>query len=175
MKKIILLTILILITSGCVKTPFKAMRDTQSCENRIAEQCSQFCNDRVKYVEKEETETEPLPKHVIDLKEEKCLKDADSNYKMRKCVNEAMYDWFLEIDKNMAILQKKLPSEKFKIIENSQKRWKEAMVADFAAKDEVVFAKVGTIYTVYNIGQKEAFVRDRALILESYIHYLEEP
>lgn len=164
-------------TSGCAKSPFKTMRDSWSCENKIAEKCEQFCNDRVRYIEKKEIETEPESKHVIDLKEEKCLENVYSNYEMRKCASEALYDWFLEIDKNMAILQKKLPPEKFKLIEDSQKRWKEAMAADFKVKDEIIFTNVGTIfsvYAVYNIGQKEAFVRDRALLLNSYINYLDE-
>lgn len=153
MKKLIFSIFLILTVTGC--TDVSKSLNTETTDNEV--------------------QTLTPQKHKIDIMEEKCLSKADTNAEMRDCAYKAMDTWFLEIDKNLAILKKQLPPEKYKAVIDAQIQWKKYQEAEFIANNEVIFDKMGSIYRVSSTSQKVNLVKERALELESFVYYSQQP
>ena len=169
MKKILVLLSLILVSSGCTKVQEnQIVAEQQQCPS-----CEEYCKEHP--VVKEPEIPEP-DKHPIDIEEEKCIKIADtSNIGMGNCALKATEAWFKEIDKNLMTLKQMLPSEKYEKIANSQKKWESYIKSEFDVNENVIFYKTGTIYYTISAGQKAYIVKERALLLKSYIQYANEP
>lgn len=167
MKKILIITALILISSGCTNVhETKPELVEQQCPS-----CDEYCKEHPVV---KEPETEESVKHPIDIEEEKCLKKADSNADMRNCAYDAMDAWFAVIEKDLAVLKKILSSEKYEAIVKSQKQWKKYQEEEFDANNLVVLNKGGTFYHVVSVGQKANIVKERALLLNSYVNLYSE-
>lgn len=169
MKKILIITALILISSGCTKV--------QETKTELAQQqcpsCEEYCKEHP--VLKEPETPEPA-KHPIDIEEEKCIKIADtSNIGMGNCALEATDAWFKEIDKNLATLKQMLPAEKYEKIADSQKKWESYVKSEFDVNENIIYYKIGTIYYTISAGQKRGMVKERAVQLSNYIYDLNEP
>jgi flagellar motility protein MotE (MotC chaperone) len=158
MKKIIVLIVLILVVSGCTK-----VQETTSVNEEIQPS-----------VEQNQAKEKPQ-KHEIDIAEEKCMKKAYSNADMRNCSYDAMDAWFLEIDKNLETLKKLLPTEQYEKVTKSQQHWKKYQESEFEANNEVFMSKLGHFYHVISVGYKTGIVKDRALLLNSYIQTAKVP
>ena len=169
MKKLLVLLSLILVSSGCTKVQEnKIVTEQQQCPS-----CEEYCKDHPVVKEPELHETD---KHPIDIEEEKCIKIANtSNIKMGNCALKATEDWFKEIDKNLMTLKQMLPAEKYTKIADSQKKWENYIESEFDVNENVIFHKTGTIYYTISAGQKAYIVKERALLLKSYIQYANEP
>ncbi len=167
MKKILIITALILISSGCTKV--------QETKTELAQQqcpsCEEYCKEHP--VVKEPETPEPA-KHPIDIEEERCLKKAYSNADMRNCTYDAMDAWFEVIEKDLATLKKILSSEKYEAIVKSQKQWKKYQEEEFETNNLVVLNKGGTFYHVVSVGDKAHIVKERALLLNSYVNLYSE-
>ena len=169
MKKILVLLSLILVSSGCTKVQKnQIVAEQQQCPS-----CEEYCKEHP--VVKEPEIPEPA-KHPIDIEEEKCIKIADtSDIGMGNCALKATEDWFKEIDKNLMTLKQMLPAEKYEKIADSQKKWESYIKSEFDVNENVIFYKTGTIYYTISAGQKAYIVKERALLLKSYIQYANEP
>ncbi len=169
MKKILVLISLILVSSGCTKVQEnQAATVEQPCPS-----CEEYCTEHP--VVKELEIPEPT-KHPIDIEEEKCIKIADtSDIGMGNCALEATKAWFKEIDKNLMTLKQILPADKYEKIADSQKKWESYIKSEFDVNENVIFYKTGTIYYTISAGQKAYIVKERALLLKSYIQYANEP
>ena len=170
MKKIFVLISLILVSSGCTKVQEnQIVTEQQQCPS-----CEKYCKKHT--VVKEPEELPEPDKHPIDIEEEKCIKVADtSNIRMGNCALKATEDWFKEIDKNLMTLKQMLPAEKYEKIADSQKKWESYIKSEFDVNENVIFYKTGTIYYTISAGQKAYIVKERALLLKSYIQYANEP
>lgn len=166
MKKIIVLVVLILITSGCNSLQKTAPQTSCYCPS-CKDECRKQCDGEI-------AKAQEPQKHEIDLAEEKCLKKAYSNADMMNCGNEAMDAWFLEIDENLKTLKKILPPEKYALILNSQTEWKKYQKTEFKAESELMFNKGGTFYYTYAIAEGIGVIKERALLLYSYISIYSE-
>lgn len=169
MKKIFVLISLILVSSGCTKVQEnQIVTEQQQCPS-----CEKYCKKHT--VVKEPEELPEPDKHPIDIEEEKCIKVADtSNIRMGNCALKATEDWFKEIDKNLMTLKQMLPAEKYEKIADSQKKWESYIKSEFDVNENVIFYKTGTIYYTISAGQKASIVKERALLLKSYIQYANE-
>ena len=168
MKKILVLLSLILISSGCTKVQKNQIATEPQCPS-----CEEYCKEHP--VVKEPEIPEPA-KYPIDIEEEKCIKIADtSNIGMGNCALEATEAWFKEIDKNLMTLKHMMPAEKYEKIADSQKKWENYIKSEFDVNENVIFYKTGTIYYTISAGQKAYIVKERALLLKSYIQYANEP
>lgn len=163
MKRILVLILLVLISSGCTK-----LQDTRTA--LVGEECSK---EHFTVIEEEM----PKPaKHPVDLEEEKCIKIADtSNIGMGNCALKATEAWFKEIDKNLMTLKQMLPADEYAKIAKSQKNWENYIKSEFDVNENIVFNKTGTIYYTISAGQKREMVKERALLLKNYIQYANEP
>ena len=168
MKKLLVLLSLILVSSGCTKVQEnKIVTKQQQCSS-----CEEYCQEHPVV---KETEISEPSKHPIDIEEEKCIKIADnSNIGMGNCALKATEDWFKEIDKNLMTLKQMLPAEKYTKIAASQKKWENYIKSEFDVNENVIFHKTGTIYYTISAGQKAYIVKERALLLKSYIQYANE-
>lgn len=168
MKKILVLLSLILVSSGCTKVQENQIVTGYQCHS-----CEEYCKEHPVVKEPEILES---AKHPIDIEEERCIKIADtSNIGMGNCALKATEAWFKEIDKNLMTLKQMLPSEKYEKITNSQKKWESYIKSEFDVNENVIFYKTGTIYYTISAGQKAYIVKERALLLKSYIQYANEP
>ena len=169
MKKILVLLSLILVSSGCTKVQEnQIVTEQQQCPS-----CEEYCKEHP--VVKELEIPEPA-KHPIDIEEEKCIKIADtSNIGMGNCALKATEDWFKEIDKNLMTLKQMLPADKYEKIADSQKKWESYIKSEFDVNENVIYYKIGTIYYTISAGQKREMVKERAMLLHSYIYDLNEP
>ena len=169
MKKILVLLSLILVSSGCTKV----QENQIVTEQQQYPSCEEYCKDHPVVKEPELHETD---KHPIDIEEEKCIEIADtSNIGMGNCALKATEDWFKEIDKNLMTLKQMLPAEKYEKIADSQKKWESYIKSEFDVNENVIYYKIGTIYYTISAGQKREMVKERAMLLHSYIYDLNEP
>ena len=169
MKKILVLLSLILVSSGCTKV----QENQLVTEQQQYPSCEEYCKEHPVVKEPKLNETD---KHPIDIEEEKCIEIADtSNIEMGNCALKATEDWFKEIDKNLMTLKQMLPAEKYEKIADSQKKWESYIKSEFDVNENIVFNKTGTIYYTMSAGQKAYIVKERALLLKSYIQYVNEP
>ena len=167
MKKLLILILLILVSSGCTKVQENQIIESQSPS------CEEYCKEHP--VVKEPEIPEP-DKHPIDIEEEKCIKIADtSDIGMGNCALKATEAWFKEIDKNLMTLKQMLPSEKYEKIANSQKKWESYIKSEFDVNENIIYYKIGTIYYTISAGQKREMAKERAMLLHSYIYDLNEP
>ena len=169
MKKILVLLSLILVSSGCTKV----QENQIVTEQQQYPSCEEYCKDHPVVKEPELHETDKYP---IDIEEEKCIEIADtSNIGMGNCTLKATEDWFKEIDKNLMTLKQMLPAEKYEKIADSQKKWESYIKSEFDVNENVIYYKIGTIYYTISAGQKREMVKERAMLLHSYIYDLNEP
>lgn len=163
--------VLILITSGCTK--FKKTTSVTEQTQAVAE-CPSCAKEFKTQCDVEKAKAEESPTHEIDIAEEKCLEGKYRTVDMRKCSYDAMDAWFLLIDKDMDILKKKLSAEKYQTLIKSQKDWKQYQESEFASINKSVFDKDGTMYQVISTGMKSDIVKERALLLDEYVHLYSE-
>ena len=178
MKKIILLMILILMTSGCAKSSKQSVNDiSQQCAYREEQDCQMLCEQKVRDALEEAkakaAEEEP-PEHIIDLNESKCLKSAVTNVDMMRCGYKAVDEWLAEIDRNMAELKRILPPEKYSLILESQEKWKKYYNSETKSIYKLIFNKGGTFYFTVAIAEDISLVRDRSMLLKHYINLYSE-
>ena len=156
-----------MVSSGCTKVQENQIIESQSPS------CEEYCKEHP--VVKEPEIPEP-DKHPIDIEEEKCIKIADtSDIGMGNCALEATDAWFKEIDKNLMTLKQMLPPNKYEKLAASQKKWESYIKSEFDVNENVIYYKTGTIYYTISAGQKREMVKERALLLHSYIYDLNEP
>ena len=161
MKKFLVLLSLIFISSGCTNT-----------QEQLYPSCDEYCKEHS--VVKEPELPEP-DKHPIDIEEERCLKIADtSNIGMGNCVLEATDAWFKEIDKNLMTLKQLLSSDKYEKIVKSQKNWEIYIKSEFDVNENIIYNKTGTIYYAISAAQKKEIIKERAMLLHSYIYDLKQ-
>lgn len=180
-KKYVVCLILILIfASGCTKAekqeiaPVMPVVEKSQCafdDLSVEEQehaCNQYCENSLDFVK--------MDSYPIDIEERKCIKNAGgSNIAMGNCVYTAMDAWYKEIEKNLKILKEIMTPEQYKRLEASQKNWENYVKSEFELDDNVIFYKTGTVYYPINAASKHTVVKDRAIVLESYISYMKEP
>ena len=167
MKKMLILILFILVSSGCTK-----VRENQIVTEPRHFSCEECCREHLVV---KETEIPEPDKHPIDIEEEKCINIANtSNIEMGNCALKATEAWFKEIDKNLMTLKQILPSDKYAKIADSQKKWESYIKSEFDVNENVIFYKTGTIYYTISAGQKASIVKERALLLKSYIQYANE-
>lgn len=102
------------------------------------------------------------------------VKNTYSNADIRNCSYDAMDAWFKVIDKDLATLKKILSSEKYEAIVKSQKQWEKYQEEEFKTNNLVVFNNGGTFYHVVSVGDKAHIVKERALLLNSYVNLYSE-
>lgn len=166
MKKIIVLMVLILITSGCTNSQKTTPQTSCYCPP-CKEECRKQCDDEI-------AEALVAYQHEIDITEAECLKKANSNADMMRCADKTIDAWLLEIDKNLSILKKILPPEKYALVLNSQTEWRKFQKAEFKTESALIFHKGGTFYYTYSLGEATGVVKDRALQLQTYIDLYSE-
>jgi len=112
---------------------------------------------------------EPEEKHPINIECQECIKRKNyTTFGMNECVDIANEAWLKEIDKYMLMLKQIMPSEKYTLIADSQKKWEAYQEAAWKASQEIMYELPGSIHTNFAKGMQAGVVKRRASDLEFY-------
>ena len=104
--------------------------------------------------------------YPIDIKQKKCIeKSNDINY--INCAYYSKKEWEQEITKHLSILKKEMPANKYNIIVNNQKVWKNSINQDFTLIDEYIVKNGGIVDETIAENLKSNIYKTRAIFLNS--------
>ena len=126
-------------------------------------------------VEKQNETIKQLQKITVIPEEEKvvqeCMKNANyTTTGMTNCVNDSTKRWNKKIDNSIISLKKVLSSDDYRLLENSQQKWKEYKEAQWAFLENFYSQKDGTIYSNILSADKSEIVKHRAQELDG-LHF----
>jgi uncharacterized protein YecT (DUF1311 family) len=114
--------------------------------------------------------SKPQEKHLIDIKEEDCLKskEGSTTIEINICINEAEKEWDKELNKNYAALMKNLDADEKKNLKISQRQWLEYRDSEINFMKKFYKKIPGTVRSISFAERKKEITKNRALELGLY-------
>jgi hypothetical protein len=93
---------------------------------------------------------------------------------MADCTYTALDEWSKEIDTQIVLLKQYMTPQQYKLLVDSQNKWKEYEKAERKLYNETIGTFVGTMYIPTLAGMQEAIVEQRARDLSSLYYYMSD-
>lgn len=111
-------------------------------------------------------------KHPIDREYDECMEKNSSTAGMVQCTDKAYKKWDAELNRVYGVLMKKLPAKKAAVLKESQRDWLTYRDANYKLIDAIYDELQGTMYIPMRLYAKLRIVRERALLLSSYVELM---
>ena len=113
--------------------------------------------------------------HPIYKRQQECMKKQNyTTAAMANCTYAALDEWTKEIDTNILLLKQYMTSQQYKLLVDSQNKWKEYEKAESKLYKETVGTFVGTMYIPTLAGMQEGIVEKRASDLSILYYYMSD-
>lgn len=113
--------------------------------------------------------------HPINIRQQECMKKQNyTTAAMADCTYTALDEWSKEIDTQIVLLKQYMTPQQYKLLVDSQNKWKEYEKAERKLLVETIGTFVGTMYIPALAGMHEAIVEQRARDLSSLYYYMSD-
>lgn len=113
--------------------------------------------------------------HPINIRQQECMKKQNyTTAAMADCTYTALDEWSKEIDTQIVLLKQYMTPQQYKLLVDSQNKWKEYEKAERKLLVETIGTFVGTMYIVTLVGKQENIVEQRAVNLSGLYHYMSD-
>ena len=113
--------------------------------------------------------------HPIYQKQQECMKKQNyTTAAMANCTYTASDEWAKEIDTNIVLLKQYMTTQQYKLLVDSQNKWKEYEKAESKLYKETIGSFVGTMFVPTLAGMQEDIVKQRASDLSSLYYYMSD-
>ncbi|MEE3350087.1 MAG: lysozyme inhibitor LprI family protein [Candidatus Gastranaerophilaceae bacterium] len=113
--------------------------------------------------------------HPINIRQQECMKKQNyTTAAMADCTYTALDEWSKEIDTQIVLLKQYMTPQQYKLLVDSQNKWKEYEKAERKLLVETIGTFVGTMYIPTLAGMQEAIVEQRARDLSSLYYYMSD-
>ena len=108
-------------------------------------------------------------------RQQECMKKQNyTTAAMANCTYAASDEWAKEIDTNIVLLKQYMTPQQYKLLLESQNKWKEYEKAESKLLAETVGTFVGTMYIPTLAGMQEVIIKKRASDLSILYYYMSD-
>jgi len=113
--------------------------------------------------------------HPIYKRQQECMKKQNyTTAAMANCTYAASDEWAKEIDTNIVLLKQYMTPQQYKLLVDSQNKWKEYEKVESKLYKETIGTFVGTMFIPTLAGMQEDIVKQRASDLSSLYYYMSD-